>query len=354
MKKFLTVFLVPLVLTSVLLAQNTKDNIKFSGLMFGDFFYNVSAFDSSQKNINGFQFRRIYITTDYTISENFNTRFRLDADPTAGTLTTGGKFGVAVKDAWLQCKNIFEGSNLVFGISPTPAYDVSEAAWGHRDLEKTIMDLFGIVSSRDFGVDLKGKFNESGKVKYWLKIANNSGNSPETNKYKRFYGLVEFDPSPELLITIYGDYAMAPQKLDPFDNTKKDNSAIVGAAFLNYRQKGSYSIGIEGFLKSQMNNYASAANTALSTQTGYGISVWAFGNLSDKVQLVGRFDTYDPNTNSNSNKDGKSMILGGIQYNPINHVSVTPNVEVMTYQASSPNHGDKSDVVPRITLFWEF
>ena len=103
-----------------------------------------------------------------------------------------------------------------------------------------------------------------------------------------------------------------------------------------------------------MNNYASAANTALSTQTGYGISVWAFGNLSDKVQLVGRFDTYDPNTNSNSNKDGKSMILGGIQYNPINHVSVTPNVEVMTYQASSPNHGDKSDVVPRITLFWEF
>ena len=50
-----------------------------------------------------------------------------------------------VKDAWLKWKNIFSGSDLIFGISPTPAFDVSEGAWGHRYLEKTIMDLDGIV-----------------------------------------------------------------------------------------------------------------------------------------------------------------------------------------------------------------
>ena len=33
-----------------------------------------------------------------------------------------------VKDAYLQWNNIFSGSNLIFGLSPTPAFDVSEGA----------------------------------------------------------------------------------------------------------------------------------------------------------------------------------------------------------------------------------
>ncbi len=58
-------------------AVGSVGQVKFSGLMFGDYFYNASAHDSSQKNFNGFQFRRIYITTDYDIADNFSTRFRL-------------------------------------------------------------------------------------------------------------------------------------------------------------------------------------------------------------------------------------------------------------------------------------
>ena len=53
-----------------------------------------------------------------------------------------------------------------------------------------------LYASRDLGADLKGKFDEKGTAKYWVKIGNNSGNSPEANKDKRVYGLLEFDPSP--------------------------------------------------------------------------------------------------------------------------------------------------------------
>ena len=351
MKLIMAVFMSIIVFSNAILAQNTTDKFKLSGLMFGDAFYNASAYTAANKDLNGFQFRRIYITTDYSISDDFSSRFRLEADQ--GEITNNNKITVMVKDAWLQWKNIFEGSNLIFGISPTPAFDVSEGAWGHRYLEKTIMDLFGIVPSRDLGIDLKGNLSEGGNVKYWLKIGDNSGNSPETNKYKRFYGLLQFTPSPSLLITVYGDYASAAQKLDAFDNTYKNNSSFVGAAFLNFKQKGSFSIGLESFIKSQQNNFA-AANTSLSSQSGFGLSVWAYANLSEKAQIVGRFDTFDPNTDSKSNKDSKSLILAGIQFNPVEHVSVTPNIEVMTYQADPVNGGDKSDVVPRITFFWEF
>ncbi len=221
--------------------------------MFGDYFYNAAAHDSTQKNFNGFQFRRIYITTDYAISDNFSTRFRLEADQ--GEITNNGKITTMVKDAWLKWKDIFSGSDLIFGISPTPAFDVSEGAWGHRYLEKTIMDLDGIVPSRDLGIDLKGKFTESGSAKYWVKIGNGSGNSPETNKDKRVYGLLEFDPSPELLITVYGDYASNPQVAD------KDVNAFVGAGFINFKQKGKFSIGLEGFIKSQQNSYKPPAGS---------------------------------------------------------------------------------------------
>jgi len=346
MKNVLLIFTTFVLFAGFVPAQDK--NPKFSGLMFGDYYYIAGSHNSSDKDLNGFQFRRIYITTDYAVSDNFDSRFRLEADQSSGSLTAGGKVGVMVKDAWLKWKNIFTGSDLVFGISPTPAFDVSEGAWGHRYLEKTIMDLNGIVSSRDLGVDLKGKFDENGTAKYWVKIGNNSGNAPEANKYKRFYGMLEFDPSPSLLITIYGDYASNPKIANPFGTDTKDNSAFTGAVFLNYREKGSFGLGAEGYFRSQQNNAVNSDTTALESQNGFGVSLWGYVSFSEMVQLVARFDTADPNTNADD--DGRNLILAGLQFNPVKNVSVTPNIEVFTYQKS----GVDSDVVPRITFNWEF
>ena len=64
--------------------------------------------------------------------------------------------------------------------------------------------------------------------------------------------------------------------------------------------------------------------------------------------MVGRFDTVDPN--SDASNDGTSLILAGIQFNPIKNVSITPNIEVFSHQAS----GVDSDVTPRVTFFWVF
>jgi hypothetical protein len=346
MKNVLLLFTIAVILSGAVFAQ--ENNPKFSGLMFGDYFYVADFHDSTQKDLNGFKFRRIYITTDYAISNNFATRFRLEADQGSGSLTAGGKIGVMVKDAWLKWKNIFDGSDLVIGLSPTPAFDIAEGAWGHRYLEKTIMDLNGIVSSRDMGIDLKGRFDQNGTVKYWVKIGNNSGNSPEVNKYKRFYGLLEFNPVPNFLFTLYGDYSAQPKIADPFGNDMKDNSAFVGAAFLNYKQKEKFGLGAEGYIKSQQNNTVNSDNTALETQNGFGVSLWAYVNFTKTVQLVGRFDTADPNTNMDN--DGRNMILGGLQFKADENVSITPNIEVFTYQKDGKN----SDVVPRVTVYWQF
>ena len=66
---------------------------KFSGYMFGDYYYNVQQRDTTKKDLNGFQFRRIYFTYDYAISPKFDSRFRLEADQAA--LSSNGRLIIA-------------------------------------------------------------------------------------------------------------------------------------------------------------------------------------------------------------------------------------------------------------------
>jgi len=336
-------------LCNVLSAQNSP---KISGLMYSDYFYNIDNATIAKKDLSGFQFRRIYFTTDFAVADNFDSRFRLETDQTVNSNTGGGKLGVMVKDAYLKWKGIFNGSDLVVGIAPTPAYDVSEAAWGYRSLEKTIMDLDGIVSSRDFGVDLKGKLTDNGSVNYWFKVANNSGNAPETDKYKRYYAMFRFKLSENFQATVHADYASKAQKMDSFDKQAKSNNQFVGSLFLGYKQKEDYSFGVEAFTRTIQNNFAKTTTETLQNQSSIGFSIWGWGALSETLKLVGRFDNFDPNTNNAS--DGTSFLMAGLDYNAAKNVSVIPNVQLFNYQAKDTSGKSLKDLTARVTFAYTF
>lgn len=318
---------------------------KFSGYMFGDYFCNIQQKDTSKKDLNGFQFRRIYFTYDYAISDNFDSRFRLEADQVA--LTSNGKIGVFIKDAHLKWKGIFSGSDLIFGMSPTPAYEISEELWGYRSLEKTIMDLRGIVSPRDLGIDLKGKIDGNGIANYWLKIGNNSGNTPETDKFKRYYGLLHFKPNPQLQATLYADYDTRTEVTDAFDRSSKSNDRLVLAGFAGYREENKYSVGVEGFYRTIQNNFRKAPTEALSSENAFGVTAYAWLSLTDELRIVGRLDVFDPNTSVDN--DGNTLIIGAVDYMPTKEVHIMPNICVQTYQANVA-----SDVVGRVTFYYIF
>lgn len=352
MKKLYGLSLFVILFASISYAQNIADKFKFSGLMFGDYFYNVNNVDGNQQNLNGFQFRRIYFTTDITAAESFDGRFRLETDQSANSNTGGGKLGVMVKDAYLKWKGIFSGSDMIFGLSPTPAFDVSENAWGYRSLEKTIMDLNGIVSSRDLGVDLKGKITGDGAVNYWVKIGNNSSNGPESDKYKRYYGLLQFKPVEGLQATLYYDYAAKADVNDSFEKTTKPNNAYVAALFLNYQMKSDFALGFEGFTRSIQNNYKTTG--ALMDQSSMGLSFWAWVSLSDQFRLVARYDSYDPNTDVDNDKT--TLFLAGLDYKVAKNVSVIPNVEIFTPEKVTNTNGSSasSNLQARVTFAFTF
>jgi hypothetical protein len=318
---------------------------KFSGYMFGDYYYNIQQRDTTRKDLNGVQLRRVYFTYDYAIAPAFDARFRLEADQTA--LTSDGKIGVFVKDAYLKWKGIIHGSDLLFGVSPTPAYDASEEAWGYRSLEKTIMDLRGIVPSRDLGVDLKGKLTGDGMANYWLKVGNNSGNKPETDKFKRFYGQLHFKPSPQVQLVASGDFDTEPKVTDTFDGQTKSNDRMVVSGFANFREANKYSVGLEAFYRVSQNTFRPSAAGPLANQNAFGATLFAWGAVADDLRLVGRVDFYDPN--SSVDQDGVSLVIAALDYLPSADVHVMPNLYLQAYQAGGDN-----DVVGRLTFFYSF
>ena len=356
MRTLRTVPVVLLILVSEGLAQSPTDG-KISGQVFADYFYNVardtgfSALSNTAlngaKDLHGFKLRRFYLTYDKSISEVFAMRFRLEADEASNT--SNGKIGTFVKDAYLEWKEIFSGSDMVIGIQPTPAFEVSEAVWGYRSIEKTAMDLWGIVSSRDQGVSLNGKIMDDGMLNYKVMIGNGSSNSPETNKYKKYYARVESTPFKKLVVTAYADLAARGTISTPAGPIA--NNSLTVAGFVGFRETDVFSIGLEGFMQSMENGFVQAGS--YSARSALSISAFGSFTIHPKMKLLARIDSFDPNSNSAATGDSRIFAVAGIDWQPDGKVSIIPNILIESYDNRAGVAVDPS-VTARVTVAYSF
>jgi hypothetical protein len=369
MKQLFATIVLLVVCSAFAIAQDAAPAGKFSGYMMGDYYYNIqrdAGFAGLANNasssaapgataMQSFILRRAYFTYDNDISKEFTTRFRLEADQGTDVLTSG-KIGVFVKDAFLRWKNIFSGSDLIFGIQPPPTYDVSEAAWGYRSLEKTIMDLRGIYGSRDVGLSLKGKIVESGMFNYWVMIGKNAGNTPATtNKYNRYSAQLHVKPMTGLQATLYYDFYDAADKADPFNKGSfVGNAMSTMSLFASYAVPNSFNLGFEWFTQTTSNGYTAPGATSLTDLTKTGFSGWASVNLMTDLSVVARYDNYDPNTNSAAVGDVRNYIIGAVAYKLNKNVTIMPNVLYETYEAPSGGSSPDASVTARLTFYFIF
>lgn len=350
--------------TCNIFSQEVVNKGKFSGYMFGDLFYNAvrdtgilslpNVINGGKADVNGVRLRRIYFTYDYDISESFTTRFRLEADQISNT--SDGKIGVFVKDAYLSWKNIFPGSDLVFGIQPPPAYEVSESMWGNRFLEKTIMDLRGVVSSRDLGISLKGKIDKNGLFRYWVMFGDGSGNKPEVDKYKRYYAHIQVNPIKNFTMTLYADLRSRPDINDPNSVTNPkatlSNNNLTYAFFAGYKENNKYNFGVETFLNQTQNGMING--TDIKDKNAFGISAYASYNFMDNFYVLGRYDYLDPNMDSDSKGDSRNFFIFSLNYKPHEKVTISPNVFIETYESLPDGREIDPSVTPQLTFFYIF
>ncbi|OGC80298.1 MAG: hypothetical protein A2W07_07690 [candidate division Zixibacteria bacterium RBG_16_43_9] len=341
---FLTVLFLGLCHSSVLLrAEETKPafqpNGKISGNMFGDYFYNLQNADSTKRDFNGFQFRRIYLGYNYEWSERFAAQFLLEAD--GAELTSSGKIGVFVKNAYLEWKDLVPMASLYFGMIPTPTWSThSEKIWGYRSIEKTILDLRKAGVASDLGLGLKGKFNQEETISYYLIVGNGQGQKPENDKYKKFYGYIIVKPVKDLSLEGDADY----------EGAASDKNKFTFKGFVSY-QTDDFTLGIEGFQQTKKK----ALNDSIDV-IPFGITVFAHATLvKDQLRSFARYDFYNPDTKVDNAGFNEHYFIAGLDYLPQKNIHLMPNILINSYSDKSPaNFKKKSDITARLTFYYVY
>jgi hypothetical protein len=409
-----------------------KPHGKLWGYAFGDAAYKGATDEAGRGgsnqytkvplNSNEFQFRRIYLGYSYYISKKFSADFLLAAEDDfngnlgqgTGDVLSNGKFSPYVKIADLRWHDIWKGTDLVIGQSPTPTFaqgaplaedarntQTSEEVWGYRSVERTITDIRR-TSSYDMGVALQGWFDSKGKYGYDFMVANGTGAKPETDQFKWFYGDVyaKFF-NKHLIIDLYQDYTrlnwspmVAGQAeatvgtLPTANNFHHDrNMTKIFAAWTTPK----FTLGVEAFQNTIMGDVQAIGTNNKAyylTSKATGVSIFARGAIyKDKLGFFARYDTYDPShdlSEVTNNKNFKSytaltanyepttkeqFVTLGLDYTPMKKVHIMPNIWLNTYNSAlSPTGSDGgvtynklnsnvtgikgSDVVYRITFYY--
>lgn len=315
------------------MAQPTVD---FGGLAYLDYSYVISSFDEEEEGYNTFDYRRIYLTTNFTLSDQFKGRVRLEAQ--GRSTTAQGRPAPFIKDAYLTWMDaIAEGHDFRFGVQSPPLFQVSERVWGFRSLDKTIIDRVKVNDSRDFGLSASGPLVPGGSVGYAVMFANGNGVRPEADgeSGKHIYAQIQ-GRTGNVRVSAGTDYKFHDGADDTRDATLK-TSAFIGLV------NDTFHGGIEGFFVR-----TSFDDPMVSGDPLHGVGVSAFGtvNVSERTSVVGRYDFVDGNAGRSGVNEHYG--LAALVFRPHANVELMPNVVVSKFEDADP------EVTGRFTVHVNF
>jgi hypothetical protein len=314
-----------------------------SGYVFGDYYYFAKDHDARFDGQKGFWLRRGYFTYDHDLTERLTTRFRLEVNSNGRMV--GGSLTPYVKDAYLRWT--FAGEHRVFiGLQPTPTIEAADSVWGLRYVEKVPVDLYRFDSTRDLGIGVAGRVNDSGTIRYAVQLGNDSGTGSETDGGMALRFTARYDANPGVFVE--GAYWHSDRPLGA------DRQGVQG--FAAYRhEKGRVGINVAWHERQGVGELAPDTTTGVAS---------AFGVLDlkpGKLSVFARLDrVMDPIPDGNldylpiSTASPFTFALAGVEYRVLPSVVLSPNVEFLRYGApeiaSAARPAD--DVVLRATFYW--
>lgn len=319
-------------LAIVLLAAGTaaaQTEFTFSGEFFGDYSYVLSSPVEAREGDNGFGYRRLYLTTDFRLSDRFDGRGRLEMNQSS--TNEDNRPSPFVKDAWLRWNDFpGEGHSLTMGVVIPPAFEVSMARWQYRSLAKTVMHRNGIVDSRDTGLKLTGPLSSDRRVAYAVMVANNSGIGLESNRQKRVYAQIRHSSDDGAhTATLGADYAALAN----------GHSTTVNVFSGTTTGRGGF--GIEVFA-----NIRTLDNVE-DDITWFGGSAFILVPTGERSRVIGRVDLTSVGTSGSRAEE--AFVLVGFSFSPDSGVEIIPNVMASDAPGNAP-----VTVVGRMTLFARF
>ena len=322
MKK--TMAFVTLMLGWVFTAQ--AQEVKVKGLMFGDYYYVLAADEADTKyspKRNAFQFRRLYLTYQSDIATDFAIRLRLEAKD-AG-FAQGAKMEPFVKHGYLQWKKGLGDADIYLGLAGTPTWAVAEKVWGYRSIAKTALDWNKIGSSADLGAALKGA---AGRLSYHLMVGNGTGQGPEDDHGKKFYGSLSFKAADRLILEGYVDFNARPA-----GRNERTFKGFVGW------QGARGSAGLEVFSRTN-----ELAGNGGEDHVIAGVSAFGSLPLNAVFKGFGRFDVVTHDAEDTTDL----LFITGLDYSAATNVHLMPNVLIES------SAGRDANVQGRLTFYYKF
>jgi hypothetical protein len=316
-----------------------------------------SYYQLTPKTDQAFNARRLYFGYDYNFTRNFTGQVLLADEPAeeyatanlaaggAGPINADGTNGVYVKMANIQWKNMIPYAKLTFGQQAPPTFvPTTEYLWAYRSIEKTVMDMRSIGSSTDFGIQLSGKFDQSGDYGYTAMIGDGSNKKPDFSKYKKYYASVNgFFLDHHLMAEAYFDYM--PQS---------DSNHYMTMKFFVAGLFDPCSIGLEYVQQPAVENYVSKGNTTATAndQDPTGLSIWARGQIIGKtLGYFARYDMWNPDSKYTQAYYQEGFATAGLDWQPESNLHIMPNIEMESYSAENGAATRGTDMVERLTFF---
>lgn len=338
---------------------------RISGYMVGDLYYNLAgdpkhrydakgvdqgqvAIDGRKpigRDLSGTQLRRVYFQLDNDLTARVATRFRLEVD--GRELTSGGKLGVFVKNAYLLVKSTIPRGDFLVGELTTPTFEGAESFWQYRPVEKTVADFWGLRSSSDLGVQLRGWTDADHHVGYNLMVGNGAGQKPEGDRFKTVYlglplrwGGLRLEP--------YADHQAVRVNAGraAVSDTVVNNDQSTWKVFAGYEFRR-WALGAEALAR--VNRLAGKPN-----QEPRAYSVFARGAFHPQLAGFARFDLWQPDKRAADRVDVQ-LWIAGLDWQPVKDVHVMPNVEATQYlRRGAGRPPAQHDLQARVTFYYLF
>jgi len=317
----------------------TASETKVGGRLYADWHLDVS---DKGDDANSFNLTRTYIDIKSKISEFTSVRFTLDMRQTTGF--DGNN--IVLKYGFLDWKPAFtkKHATLRFGLHPIPYVDYMNKLWGRRYLVKTTGDKNKYLTTSDLGASVviplgtKSKWGSS-----QISVFNGTAYTDvtEQNKQKDINVFTRFSPlanSPDFSHTqILGQFYTGTQNMvidSTMNSSDYDRTLISVGGRLVYRKTFTIA-GDFNFLST-----GQGMATPDRDQTAHSVfATLLFDDLVEgdgwfsKVNVFGRLDFVDPDTDVNNNSN--TLFIAGVEYAPVKGFKGSINFRNTSYDDST-------------------
>ena len=304
-------------------------------VLFGDLYYVPNHHTEEGDGAAGGVLRRAYLTFNANLPAEWFGRVRFEANQS-------GDF--EDYDIHAEFKDLYIGRNFgrhrfQAGLSPNPLYDVSEAAWGMRYIERTPLDLQGI-GTRETGLSLRGPIDAEGTWTYRGMVDFGTDFGKDSNPNEKWMGGVSWKPEPHWTFDLYADH---DERDGPKDRT-------LFQAFAAYTTDDLRWGVLYGYQDRQ-------DDPPLELASGYFVK-----RTSEKTSMVLRVDRLIEPSPSGDNIDWlpfdpaapATMLIAGLEFRAHEKFFIAPNTAVIYYDQDDLGQRADTDVLLRLTLFLNF